>query len=64
MENVPNCPQCQSEYTYEDGDYSSVLNVLTNGLQLNKQTSRLAKQLQIRMGMSLRTVTQLSLSKI
>ena len=19
MENIPNCPQCQSEYTYEDG---------------------------------------------
>jgi len=20
MENIPNCPECQSEYTYEEGD--------------------------------------------
>ncbi len=30
--SLPNCPKCQSEYTYEDGELArSALNVQTNG---------------------------------
>ncbi|WP_455569376.1 hypothetical protein [Tissierella carlieri] len=31
MSNLPNCLKCNSEYTYEDRGFLSVLNVLTSG---------------------------------
>ena len=32
MSNLPNCPKCNSEYTYEDGNFLFAQNVPMSGL--------------------------------
>ena len=36
MATLPNCPKCNSEYTYEDGTFLFVQNVPMNGQNRSK----------------------------